>query len=203
MELRIIRTDIVILAKSLNLSMINNKWIHEKKLIDENPIDFFNRPGMVNFISESYLITGSDQKIIFATNKDNLNCIESIQDVALNYLKDNKYVEYAALGLNFTAIIQNEHDLPEFNILVNGNLKIDELLNAKSIDSGAIIHAELEDCVLNLNIDKKDQVLEQKFNYHHDLTGLDHSEILLIVESLRQKLDMVREFSNAIIKKVD
>lgn len=198
MDINVVRTDVVIIANSHNLSMINNKWITEKEFINEPLVQAINAPGMANYLSGSYNISATDQKMVFSTNKDKEENLQTIKKLVMDYIKENKYIEYTVMGLNFLVSVQNLQVFPQVTLLINQK-KISDLITAKSLDYGGIIHAQMDNCILNLTIDKNNELLELKFNFHYTIHNREPKAILDFVEEINNRLEMAKSFSMSLL----
>ncbi len=202
MNKKIVRAEIVLVAHTHNLSMITEDWIKDKNLINEKPIQTANLPGMANFISQSYQIVATDQKIVFATNRDHNDNINVLQKLVYDYVEGNKYLNYVALGYNFITIVQAENEeLPKFTLLTDKKESISDIFKDGEVSFGGIVYVSKNNHKIRINIDRNIGSLELKFNYHFDLAGKNNREVLTILNEFHDSYEDSKRIVSCILNK--
>jgi len=186
MSLKLISTDIIIIAKEHNPSIITKEWLYEKKIIEEEFIDFLHSPRFSFFESESFSLNVNPQRFQIFCKKKNQRYINLLTNIAKKYINILPEIPYKSLGLNFIWEVSKDENINPPDIIVNFSSlnNLSKLFNTDNINCGAIIHTKYKNYILRLTINPKiENKLVYIFNYHHNIEKLKIDSIKMLIDN--------------------
>jgi len=87
----------------------------------EEPSHFIHTPDLSILESESFSVVVDHQRLQIVVKKQDTRSLESLANIASNYVKLLPHIPYKALGLNFTWTIEVDdgEELPKIEININ------------------------------------------------------------------------------------
>ncbi len=198
MEVKHRQADIVIIASAHNPSIIAPQWLKDKSLIVEEPDHFVHTPDFSLFDSASFSLIVDHQRLQIIVKKQDKKSLESLANIASNYIKLLPHIPYKALGLNFVwAIEVDDGDkLPKIGLNINKSDLI-PVFEGHEVGYGGIIYARKEPCVLKLVIEPEGETaLVHNFNYNYELAGMSVEDIVQLINNFLT----INEDSSNIVK---
>ena len=198
MEAKLRRADIVIIASAHNPSIIAPEWLKDKSLIVEEPSHFIHTPDLSIFESESFSVVVDHQRLQIVVKKQDTKSLESLANIASNYVKLLPHIPYKALGLNFTWTIEVDdgEELPKIEININKS-DLMSVFEGHEVDCGGIIYARKEPYMLKLVIELQGgNTLVHNFNYNHELEDMSVEDIVKLINDFLA----IKEDSSSIVK---
>ena len=198
MEAKLRRADIVIIASAHNPSIIAPEWLKDKSLIVEEPSHFVHTPDLSIFESESFSVVVDHQRLQIVVKKQDTRSLESLANIASNYVKLLPHIPYKALGLNFTWTIEVDdgEELPKIEININKS-DLMSVFEGHEVDCGGIIYARKEQYMLKVVIELQGgNTLVHNFNYNHELEGMSVEDIVKLINDFIT----IKEDSSSIVK---
>ena len=198
MEAKLRRADIVIIASAHNPSIIAPEWLKDKSLIVEEPSHFVHTPDLSIFESESFSVVVDHQRLQIVVKKQDTRSLESLANIASNYVKLLPHIPYKALGLNFTWTIEVDdgEELPKIEININKS-DLMSVFEGHEVDCGGIIYARKEPYMLKVVIELQGgNTLVHNFNYNHELEGMSVEDIVKLINDFIA----IKEDSSSIVK---
>ena len=198
MEAKLRRADVVILASAHNPSIMAPQWLKDKSLIVEEPTQFVHTPDFSLFESKSFLLVVDNQRMQITVKKQDDRSVESLANVASNYVKLLPHIPYKALGLNFVWSIEVDdgEELPKIELNINKS-DLMSVFEGHEIECGGIIYARKEPYMLKVVIELRgEDVIVHNFNYNHELEGMSVEDIVKLINNFLT----MKEDSSSIVK---
>ena len=197
MNIRIVKPNIVIIADHKPDKLLKD-WIKEN-LIEEDPENFVNTPLFSLYESPKFRLIVDSNRFQLILKSDKKEDLHLLKDAVIKYVEKFKEINYRALGINFTGIINSSESevLPQVSVSIGEIKNIYDLFPSHKINFGAIIYAIKNPYILKLTVERKGpQTLSFDFNYHHQITN--SSEI----EEYIQELSGLYDFSEKLLCKI-
>ena len=198
MEAELRRADIVIMASAHNPSIISPQWLKDKSLIAEESDHFVHTPDFSLFDSESFSLIVDHQRLQITVKKQDKNSLESLANIASNYIELLPHIPYKALGLNFvwTIEVDNGEKLPKIGLNINKS-DLMPVFEGHEIGYGGIIYARKEPYMLKLVIEPQGETtIVHNFNYNHELAGMSVKDIVKLINNFL----VINKNSSSIVK---
>jgi hypothetical protein len=164
-EKKLDSTNVVILARSHNPTIVSKEWVIKKEVLEEPVINFIHTPpfSMVeNNDLRIHVDSGRMQIIVKRVEQD---IIDKLPIVIKNYVNSLPETPYTAIGFNFSY-----RDITEKNLGSIFSPDVEKFRKAFSEDYrvGGTIRFNFEDFIVTVNLLPDEKVLAN-FNFHSDI----------------------------------
>jgi hypothetical protein len=164
-EKKLDSTNVVILARSYNPTIVSKEWVIKKEVLEEPVINFIHTPpfSMVeNNDLRIHVDSGRMQIIVKRVEQD---IIDKLPIVIKNYVNSLPETPYTAIGFNFSY-----RDITEKNLGSIFSPDVEKFRKAFSEDYrvGGTIRFNFEDFIVTVNLLPDEKVLAN-FNFHSDI----------------------------------
>jgi len=158
-------TNVVILARSHNPTIVSKEWVIKKEVLEEPIINFIHTPpfSMVeNNDLRIHVDSGRMQIIVKGVEPD---IIDKLPIVIKNYVNSLPETPYTAIGFNFSY-----REITEKNLGSIFSPDVEKFRKAFSEDYrvGGTIRFNFEDFIVTVNLLPDEKVLAN-FNFHSDI----------------------------------
>lgn len=187
MEIKLVKSSIVILASSHNPSIITPQWLKKQKIINEKPINFVNTNEFTFINYKDFSITVDLRRVMLSAIKYNIETIELLEFIGKKYINLLPHNPYEALGLNFGWQVKSFGTREvKINIQINTINNISSTLKGHEINYGCIIYARKTPYLLKLTIDPtSENIYFNNFNYHHKIKDIDIDIVIKYINNFR------------------
>ena len=178
------RTNIIVLAKNHNPTIVSKEWLFAKQVITEEVKQFASTPVFSMVETAELVLTVDQNRLMIAPKVISDGLISRLPEVVKRYVDQLPETPYNAVGFNF------HYDLPHFewDNLFTPKERFMALFPAETPNLGAIAKYHVDDFTVTLTIspDAGNQTVDFNFNR-------SSSESQVITEALEHYADALAE----------
>jgi|GEM_PF-1237268 len=188
--LKLIRSNIVIIADTHNPSIISSEWLSKYCYVKDKAIQFFHTPEFSLFESDNFAITVDRSRLEINTKLFNDKAFEKIANIATNYVKTLIHIPYISLGLNYIYRYESsKNKIPIFKFSISNNSIPAKIGNYK-IENGCIIYGISSDHRMKLLVEiLSPEKMGFNVNFNFDVKGKPDDFLLSSISLIKEKLN--------------
>lgn len=178
MEYVLKNSNIVILAKNYNPSIVSKEWLKEKKVIEENAVKFTHTPVFSLVQTDNFTFILDPDRLQISVNNSAIENIDNLPKVAERFIAHLPETPYTAVGFNFLFHLNNVKNSFK-SIFKNDETKFTKLFSAEYKLGGAVYfkHDEFVSRVQITPVDTNQLIAD--YNFHFDGAGIDKLKLAL------------------------
>jgi len=187
MSIKLRRANMVILGWQHNPEIVSPSWLKEKGLITEEPTQFAHTKEFSAFESETLSLILDRERLQISAKKRTPEALQAVQHVGAGYIAEQPQIAYRALGYNFEWVLEVApgEALPQVAVQAGRAADPSALLPGHQLNFGFVVVAEKNPYRLRLVAEPEgNSTMAYKFNYHHELGGVDLRGISQIAATL-------------------
>lgn len=164
-EKKLDNTNVVILARSHNPTIVSKEWVIKKEVLEEPIINFIHTPPFSMVENNDLRIHVDSDKMQIIVKRVEPDIIDKLPLVIKNYVNSLPETPYTAIGFNFSY-----REITEKNLGSIFSPDVEKFRKAFSEDYrvGGIIRFNFEDFIVTVNLPPDGKVLAN-FNFHSDI----------------------------------
>lgn len=158
-------TNIVILAKSHNPTIVSRDWVIKKGVLEEPIINFIHTPPFSMVENNDLRIHVDSDRMQIIVKRVEQDIIDKLPVIIKNYVNSLPETPYTAIGFNFSY-----REITEKNLGSIFSPDVEKFRKAFSEDYrvGGIIRFSFDDFIVMMNL-RPDENVIAKFNFHTDI----------------------------------
>jgi len=164
-EKKLDNTNVVILAKSHNPTIVSNEWVIKKGVLEEPIINFIHTPPFSMVENNDLRIHVDSGRMQIIVKRVEPDIIDKLPIIIKNYVNSLPETPYTAIGFNFSY-----REITEKNLGSIFSPDVEKFRKAFSEDYrvGGTIRFNFEDFIVTVNLLPDEKVLAN-FNFHSDI----------------------------------
>lgn len=194
MDISLIGANIVILAKNHNPSIISKEWLSQKKIIDDDFVNFTHTPAFSIVETEFYSLVVDPDRFQLAIKNDIQNKVDTLEQSVLTYIQALPEVPYSAIGFNFLYNLVAREDI--IKEILHPSDEIFKELFSENYQLGGIIKFNSDGFLVTITLQPNNNEIKADCNFHYLLGDL--SEISDVIGKHKQ----MKETSERILEKL-
>jgi len=187
-------TNIVILAKHHNPSIVSKEWLVNNKIINENEniMNFVHTPAFSVIETDIFHLTVDSDRLQIALKKTRDDNIKYWLAIIKRYINHLPQTPYRALGINFIFnIFINEK---RFKKLFAGDDNLFKKIFGENYKIGGIIKFNYNDFMVRLRLEQINKKILSDFNFH-----LDSKDVQNIIKKI-DKYYEIKKYAEEILE---
>lgn len=183
--------NIVILAKNHNPSIVCKDWLMQRKIIEENIINFIHTQPLSFVETTNFNLVVDLERIQISVKEITPKNIETLQKMTENYVSNLPETPYTAIGFNFVYHITANKEIMK-DIFVLNEEKFKKLFSENYQIGGKIIF-EWNGFKITLSIQPQSQdEFITNINFHTDIKGAEGiKNKLKVFHDVRKKTEEI------------
>ncbi|MFU8796828.1 MAG: hypothetical protein ACNA7X_06025 [Dehalococcoidia bacterium] len=191
-------TNIVILAKNYNPSIISKEWLYKKNIVRETVTNFVHTPPLSLVETEHTSFVLDDTRLQISLKGVTAERIESLPSVASRFVSCLPETPFVAVGFNYSYSVPAEHCLVKA-LLAPNEAKLKQLFS-KEYELGVIMSFAFKSFIVRMTAPPtvgKTTHMTIDFNFHSDSQGPDEvkKKLELHPETVSRADDIMRGLS--------
>lgn len=167
----LVGANIIILANSHNPSIASKEWLKEKKIIEEEIINFTHTPMLSVVESNNFLLIVDTERLQVQAKNTNDKNLDELVRIVDKYLTCLPETPYNAIGFNYIYQIPSESKFLKIIFPINEKFKD---VFPEDYKIGGTIFYNIMDFKITLNFQPSmDEKIAASFNCHIDSTVLE------------------------------
>lgn len=164
-EKKLDNTNVVILARSHNPTIVSKEWVIKKEVLEEPIINFIHTPPFSMVENNDLRIHVDSGRMQIIVKRVEPDIIDKLPIVIKNYVNSLPETPYTAIGFNFSY-----REITEKNLGSIFSPDVEKFRKAFSEDYrvGGTIRFNFEDFIVTVNLLPDEKVLAN-FNFHSDI----------------------------------
>jgi len=178
-------TNVVILAKSHNPTIVSKEWVIKKEVLEEPIINFIHTPPFSMVENKDLRIHVDSDKMQIIVKRVEPDIIDKLPRIIKNYVNSLPETPYTAIGFNFSY-----REITEKNLGSIFSPDVEKFRKAFSEEYrvGGIIQFNFDEFIVTVNLRPGEKVIAD-FNFHSDIKD-GSSEI---IEKLKSYYETMRK----------
>ena len=199
-SVELISSDMVLLAKSHNPSILSPEWLKKKCGIKDDPKQFVHTPDFSMFDSESVQIVVDQIRMQTVSKRTEDSSLKEIANIVTRYVKSLPQIPYAAVGMNHLWKWEGDPDeRPRFNISSSG-YDVPSKINGYEIEFGGILYGHATDHRVRILIEiQSPKKVTFNCNFHFDVLGRSHDFILGTIKKFKDRTQSSRNLVSKLL----
>jgi len=180
MEFLLKRTNIVILAKHHNPSIISKEWLTQKKIVKEEIKEkFVHTPALSLIETDNFTFVVDSDRLQITVKKLNPQNIESLPQIAKKYISHLPETPYTAMGFNFVYHLSVENAKRELDALFSPDDKKFKKSFSENYQLGTTIRFKLKSFIVKIYLDSlsENNKIIANFNFHSSFENKSIEEV--------------------------
>jgi hypothetical protein len=191
-------TNIVILARNYNPSVVSKEWLYEKNIVRDTVINFVHTPPLSVVETEGISFVLDENRLQISLKSITPESIESLPKIAAGFVSCLPETPFLAVGFNYTYNIPKETSRMK-TLFVLDDTKLKELFSG-NCEVGLIVSFPFKTFIARMTalprIGEITRII-MDFNFHSDSRGADevNKRLKLHPETIEKTEDILRGLS--------
>ena len=181
----LIKSNVVILARSHNPTIVSKEWIVEKEIMEEPIINFVHTPAFSMVEGNDFTIQTDSSRMQISAKKVESDIVNKLPAVVESYVRSLPETPYTAIGFNFSYRVITEKSLRG---IFSPDVEKFKRAFSKEYKIGGMIRFNFENFIVTLNLIPEEQIIAN-FNFHLNIKR-ESSEI---IENLKFYRDAIKK----------
>jgi len=191
-------TNIVILARNYNPSIVSKEWLYEKNIVRETVINFVHTPPLSVVETERISFVLDENRLQISLKSITTESIESLPKIAAGFVSCLPETPFVAVGFNYTYNIPKETSRTK-TLFALDDTKLKELFS-EDYEVGLIVSFPFKTFIVRMTtppIIGKTTRITMDFNFHSDSRGADEvkKRLKLHPEAIEKTEEILRGLS--------
>jgi len=191
-------TNIVILARNYNPSIVSKEWLYEKNIVRETVTNFVHTPPLSVVETERISFVLDENRLQISLKSITTESIESLPKIAAIFVSCLPETPFVAVGFNYTYNIPKETSRLKTLFAID-NTKLKELFS-ENCEVGLIVSFPFKAFIGRMTappIRGKITRITMDFNFHSDSHGADEvkKRLKLYPETIEKTEEILRGLS--------
>ncbi len=195
MEYVLKNSNIVILAKNYNPSIVSKEWLKEKKIIEEKAVKFTHTPVFSLVQTDNFTFILDPDRLQISVNNSAVENIDNLPKIAEKFIAQLPETPYTAIGFNFLFHLNNVKNNFK-TIFKTDEAKFSKLFSAE-YNLGGAVNFKHEDFISRVQIipAEANQMITD-YNFHYNGAGIDK------IKTALGRFTSAREKATSILKEL-
>jgi hypothetical protein len=191
-------TNIVILARNYNPSIVSKEWLYEKNIVRETVTNFVHTPPLSVVETERISFVLDENRLQISLKSITTESIESLPKIAAGFVSCLPETPFVAVGFNYTYNIPKETSRLK-TLFALDDTKLKELF-LENCEVGLIVSFPFKAFIVRMTappIRGKITRITMDFNFHSDSHGADEvkKRLKLYPEAIEKTEEILRGLS--------